>query len=363
MDDRDRIANAVTELLDTVGRDHLSSLHLRPVSPESLDGTLARTFDKVSPSFLPFAVEDAKTLAVHLWPGRALADSPIVLIDKGERGATQLCSRLATLPSTLWLWELTYFEDELDVLDAACGGMATGIPDAHYPRGAFVEFEEEEDEVSRWQMTKAESGRAWKLVDPGHPFAHLALDEDEWDYLPGDEAYPRLRAMFEDGPGTPEELAQLVGCGLMAEIQPTVEDASAVLGAEAFRRVRLGGYGPWVARGDGLQMWDGVLSRLDSALLSGSLFESLSSVPRAYSGAEKAGVAALARVANAARDAGRHDIALAQLRNASLVALMTFGELPPPLFARLAGGCDRISDGSLAAAVARYAPVAIAAGP
>lgn len=363
MDDRDRISQALAEVLDTVGRDHLSQLNFRPVTPATLDEALAQTFDRVSPSFLPLAVESSKTLAVHLYPGRALADSPLVLVDSGERGAKQLCSRLANLPGTLWLWSLSYFEDEVDVLDAAAGGMAGSIPGANYPREALSEFEEEEEAVSAWSMDVADSARAWRLADPDHPWAHLVIDEDAWDILSAEDAHPRLSDMLARGPGSPEEVAQAIGCGVLAGIAATPEDSIRVFSAEAFRNLSIGAYGQWSTRGDGVRLWDGLLQRLGPDVLAGTPYEALAAVPRAYSGSEAAGVAALTRVANAARDAGDQPAALAQLRNAALVSLMAFGELPAPLFVRLAGACDRVSPDSLAAAVARHAAVAIAAGP
>ena len=352
---RDRILTAVTTTLDALGREHLEALGFRPVRAESLDAELARLHDHVAPAFLPLASESDKTLAIHLWPGRDLDASPVVLIDDGARGAEHLCGRLAHLPGALWLWALTYYEDELDVLDAATSGMADGLPGARFPREQLRRWEADEGAVSRWQMDKPAACEAWALVDPGFPWAHLAIDEDRWERLPAEDALPELRARYEAGPRSPEELAQVLACGLLAGVAPDPGEVATVLGAEVFRDVRLWGHGPWRARGEGLVLWDALLARLPPDLLVGTAFEPLAEAPRAYAARDASGVLALIRVAKAAAARGDHGLALRQLRNAGLLALMVVGTLPPGLSERTRAACEAIEPGSLAGCIAGWA--------
>ena len=65
----------------------LTKVQLPAVEPSDLRQQLARLRAHVPPAYLPFATFDGFPLAIHLFPGREMANSPVVYIGSGSQAS------------------------------------------------------------------------------------------------------------------------------------------------------------------------------------------------------------------------------------------------------------------------------------
>ena len=267
------------------------------------------------PSVLPVLYDPDTLLGVHLRPGRALEASPWVSADRDAQEYKFVAADLAHLPRGLLVWakETALINDQRDAFLGAIRSMAQTI------RGA-VPIEARHDAVfemrfgQRWGAGGPRGEAAWTAAECGHPFLGMPwpgrMDEP-------DECLPQWeQALAARDPRPPELIALAVASRLEAGQDPVLDDVVAVLEAESWREVELGSAGWWRTGGSGVDLWDAVLGHLPDGFLTGTPFESLGAHPRAYSGTDAAGLAALVDVGGGRAEAGDLEGALTQLRNA-----------------------------------------------
>lgn len=349
-----QLDKALLELLDLVGREALRVLLFDPVEPEELDWHLARLSYRVAPAYLPLAADDSGILAVHLWPGRDVADSPLVYVGEDQLELHYLCAGLHNLPVALWLWMGRYFKKgKVSALRQAVSEMAARIP-----RGRSVSeplwslLESAPDYEPTWWYADATetTTRAWQLAEVGHPF--VGVPKPDWD-AEAEEALallaPSMQAHRE-----PELVSLLLAAQIKAGQEIAREDVLFVLAAQAWRQSDCLMKGRWQPKARGLGTWDLVLRNLpDRGMLAGTPFAALIDHPLAYSGEDPEGPLALGGVALAFQEQGDSAAALRQFRNALSVAILALGRYPTELVLASTAICDALAPNSLAAAVAR----------
>ncbi len=345
---------ALLDLLNMVGREALRALLFDPVEPEELDWHLARLSHRVAPAYLPLAADDSGILALHLWPGRDVADSPCVYVGEDQLELHYLCDGLHNLPVALWLWMGRYFKrGKVPALRQAVAAMAARIPGGQsVPDALWPLLESAPDyEPTWWHADATETTtRAWQLAEVGHPFVGVPQP----DHLAKPEEAMALLEPFVHQHREPELISALLAAQIKAGQQVEQENVLLVLAAEAWRQSECLMRGRWRVRGEGLCAWDTVLRHLpDRGILSGTPFAALIDHPLAYSGKDREGPLALGRVALAFRERGDPAAALRQFRNALSVAILALGGYPTELARASTAICDALAPGSLAAAVAR----------
>ena len=350
----DTITDALSHLLDTVGRESLKAFYFDPVEPEELDWYLARLSHRVAPAYLPLAADDSGILALHLWPGRDVADSPCVYIGEDQLEIHYLCNGLHNLPVALWLWMGRYFKKgKVPVLREAVAEMAARIPGGRSvsePLWSLLEGAPDYEPTWWHADAAATTTRAWQLAEVGHPFVGVPQP----DHLAKPEEAMALLEPFVHQHREPELVSALLAAQIKAGQQVEQENVLLVLAAEAWRQSECLMRGRWRVRGEGLCAWDAVLRNLpDRGMLAGTPFAALIDHPLAYSGKDPEGPPALGRVALAFRERGESAAALRQFRNALSVAILALGGYPAELVSASTATCDDLAPGSLAAAIAR----------
>lgn len=348
-----QLDKTLVNLLDLVGREALQTLLFEPVDPAELDWYLARLSHQVAPAYLPIAADDSGVLALHLWPGRNVADSPFVYVGEDQVQVYYMCDTLRNLPAALWLWMGRYLKRRLPDLRQAVTDMAAHIPGGQpVPDALWPLLENAAGFEPTWWHADAEetTTRAWQLAGVGHPFVGLPKP----DYLAKPGEAIALLEPFVHRHCEPELVSVLLAAQIKAGQQVEQENALLVLAAEAWRQSECLVRGRWRVRGEGLCAWDAVLRHLpDRELLAGTPFAALIDHHAAYSGEDKQGPAALSRVGRAFLEQGDPVAALRQFRNALSVAVLALDDYPPDLIRVTAATCDAIAPDSLAAAVAR----------
>ncbi len=349
-----QLDKALLDLLDMVGREALQTLLFEPVALDELDWHLALLSHRVAPAYLPLAADDNGVLALHLWPGRSVADSPFVYVGEDQLELHYLCDGLHNLPVALWLWMGRYFKKgKVPVLREAVAEMAARIPGGQsVPNALWPLLESAPDYEPTWWHADAAATttRAWQLAEVGHPFVGVPQP----DHLAEPEEALALLAPFVRAHREPELVSVLLAAQIEAGQELAREDVLFVLAAEAWRQSTCLIDGWWRMGGQGLCAWDTVLRHLpDREVLAGTPFAALIDHPLAYSGEDREGPLALGRVALAFRERGDPAAALRQFRNALSVAVLTPGKYPSDLIQATAATCDALAPNSLAAAVAR----------
>jgi hypothetical protein len=231
-----QLDKALLELLDLVSRKALQTLLFDPVEPEELDWHLTRLSHRVAPAYLPFAADDSGVLAVHLWPGRDVADSPFVYVGEDQLELHYLCDGLHNLPATLWLWMGRYFKKgKMPALREAVAEMAARIPGGQpVPDTLWPLLESAPDyEPTWWHADATETTtRAWQLAEVGHPFVGLPKP----DYLAKPEEAIALLEPFMHQHREPELVSALLAAQIKAGQQVEQENVLLVLAAEAWRQ-------------------------------------------------------------------------------------------------------------------------------
>lgn len=347
------IEESLTNLLDVIGRDALQTLLFDPVAPAELNWHIARLSHRVAPAYLPLATDDSGALAVHLWPGRDVAASPLVYIGEDQCQVYYLCDGLHTLPVALWLWVGQYFKRKLSVLREAVAEMSARIPGGRpVPASLWSLLEKAPDYEPTWWYADAEEAttRAWQVAEVGHPFVGVPKPDRRAE---AEEAIALLEP-FVCAHREPELVSVLLAAQIDAGQAIDPADVLFVLAAEAWRQSGCLVNGRWRTSGEGLGAWDAVLRHLpDPAILASTPFAPLIDHPAAYSGEDREGPLALGRVAYAFLEQDDPASALRQFRNGLGVAVLALGSYPRQLVRDAASTCDAIASGSLAAALAR----------
>jgi len=312
---------------------------------------VARLNRHVAPSYLPFATEDLGTMVFHLYPGRDIAQSPILFVDNDAQEARFVCDRLASLPSALWLWNSTYLEDEPEILREATDAMANGIPEGKPVPEALWEYIGV-DLISRWDNGLEQANKAWEIADVGHPFAGVPV----MDFMTRTKNVPSsLEPFIRSRSDVPELTSVLLAYHKKIGLEIQKEDIMKILSAEMWQTLDHSLEGLWRERGEGICEWDCTLKNIENpeTVLGGTPFEALIGHPETYSGKDREGPRRLLAVADAFKKSGDRHGELRQRRNAATLALITSGGVSPEDAMGIAEVCDAIETGSLAAAVVR----------
>lgn len=355
MNEKAVIENALTMYLEQIGSSTLSELSFAPVTGNELDWYLVRMGQIVPPAYLPFAADDNGILGIHLWPGRALSQSPIVYIDTDEPNVSFVCENLRLLPTGMWLWVARYYKEEADILRQNIEKMTDQINNAYrVPEALWTLLVNSPDYEPTWWTPDCESytEEAWQLANVGHPFVGLPKIDF---FAEPDEALSQLRS-FVMKRREPELVSIFVAAQLSNGVLPDREDVLAVLSAEIWRGSKCLLDGLWRMSGEGICAWDAVLSHLPApeTFLHNTPFAALGQYPDTYRGSRKDDPLRLAQIGQIFREMQDQASALRQLRNSMLLATLALGQFPRELALIAAATCDAIEVGSLAAAVARH---------
>ncbi len=274
-----------------------------------------RSVRGLASSYLPFATTGDMTLALHLWPGRELFRSPVVMLSHGS--AAYLADSLPGLPTALFLCEFRNArqDDELDGLRLKTEALCSAIPDSRPPSRSLLNYLASADPAPRMWTPRANSStaRAWVLARVGHPFAALPR-------LPVDidSRKEGLRCLTDFDRSVPELVSLHLAIVRTPGDPDRAEEALQVLGAEAWRNQASFVEDPeYRMEGSGIVEWDCTLKHMrnPAKVLSSTVFEPLIGHPLAYSSAPD-GPAALLEVAALAERRGDLALALRQVRNA-----------------------------------------------
>jgi hypothetical protein len=351
----DDVRDAIAGLLTDNAREALAALDAPPIDPDSLEEYLAR-LRFACPAYLPFATYDGSMIAIHLWPGRAVEQSPIYYLPHDEQSARFLCGALADLPVGMWLWVARYFKERKEELESALNRLRAEIPNAReIPPQLWQILDTAPEFEPTWWSADAtpETRQAWKISAVDHPFVDVpSLDgvEEPADAIPILESY-----LNSHRDAAPEIAAALLAAQREAGEPRDLKLVLRVLSAEAQRGGSTVFEGEWRSTGDGLAEWDSTLRCIEAPgeTLRGTPFEPLATAPDTYTGTAAEGPGRLIETAARWHAAGDVNTELRQLRNAAWVQALTEGEVSSDLCAALAESADRVASGALAAALAR----------
>jgi hypothetical protein len=349
-----KLRGVIEDLIARVGSEPFSELLLSVIEPKDLEEYIARLSYYVAPSYLPFLTDDGGTMVVHLWPGRALEESPVLYVPTDEKEARFVCDRFTKLPTALWLWVARYFKDEPDVLRRAIEAVAAGIPGSKRPPDALWTLLKKSPKFTPtlWASdAERYTNQAWMIADVGHPFVDMPKLKES---MRPKKALSPLEPFVASRPDSPELLSVLLATQAEAGIPRRREDILKVLSSEAWRNLSCVIDGWWRKSGSGMCEWDCTLRNIEDpeAMFKGTPFAALIGHPETYSGDVPDGPANLIAVAKAFRKLQDSEGELRQLRNAATLYLIVGEEYPTSLGKVIAKVCDSLSPDSLAAAVA-----------
>ncbi len=348
------IRDVVTDLLDEIGRDQLKDLMFEPIDMADVEQHLARLSVLAAPSYLPIAVYDGSLLAIHLWPGRDIRESPIVYLPHDEHGAQYICKDLTKLPCGLWLWVARYFKERQEILRNAVETITANIAGAQPVSEELWSLltESPSFEPTWWTPDCSEhTERAWHIGDVGHPFVGLPRIPFE---ATAEHAISLLQPFVNERSDCPELLSILLAAYAKAGMEPDRESILNVLSAEAWRRLECLLSGFWRLRGRGVCEWDATLRSIEDpeALLEGTEYHALAGHPDTYSEEDEQGPNTLIRLAQQFRETGDREVELRQLRNAALLQVLVWGGWRPQLAELIAESCAAIAPNSPASHLA-----------
>lgn len=352
------ILKEVDGLLNANAKAALAELHFETVNGNAFNQILARLRQHVPPSYLPFASFDGAALAFHLFPGRELAQCPIVYIGIGSRSPKFVCRNVADLAIGAWLWVAPFFQNRVDTFRSAINTLCNEIAIARpVPPELWQLLEQAPEGEPTWLGYGASplTSKAWKIADVGHPFADLYQIDFE---TPRKLALDLQMMITSQADTTPQLLAALLAAQSACDEKPDQNIALRLLICEAW----LGGEPAlrtdWHFALDGLGEWSLALKFCDPETLADTPFESLLGHPDAYSGKDPGSHDLLQIVASAFSEKRDYATEVRQLRNAAFVSLFIFGEYDDDACVKIAAACNRLSTGCSAQQLAlAYADV------
>jgi hypothetical protein len=333
----------------------LTKVQLPAVEPSDLRQQLARLRAHVPPAYLPFATFDGFPLAIHLFPGREMADSPVVYIGSGSQAPKFVCGRFGDLPRGVWLWVAAYQKRNLPSFRSAIEILERTLPASRPVPSTLWDLLEgaPTGEPTWWgYRAKETTTRAWLTADVEHPFVKLG----DVDYSNATKALDELQTFVASETDPPPLiLSALIAAQLACGQTPSRDRLLAVLAAEAW----LGGEtivrARWWPKEQGMAAWSVALKAAlaQGDFLSSTPFAPLVGHPEAYSGTDKEGPALLEEVAQRFRDGGDRAAEVRQRRNAAFLSLYTRGGYSQKQIQEIGDACERVQPASLAATLAR----------
>jgi hypothetical protein len=333
----------------------LSKIQLPTIEPSDLRQQLARLRAHVPPAYLPFATSDGFPLAIHLFPGREVVDSPVVYVGSGSHSPKFVCGRFGDLPRGVWLWVARYHREDPTPFRSAIETLERTIATARpIPSGLWELLQGAPANQPTWwgYRAKETTTRAWLMADVEHPFVRLG-DVDSSD---PNKALGELQAFVaRETSSPPVILSALIAAQLACGETPSLDHILAVLAAEAW----LGGEMIlrlfWAPLDEGMAAWSIALKAAlaQGDFLSSTPFAPLVGHPEVYSGKDKEGPALLEQVAQRFRDGGDHAAEVRQRRNAAFLSLYTRGGYSQKQIQEIGDACERVQPASLAVTLAR----------
>jgi hypothetical protein len=349
------LGGELRRLIPEPAAEALSEILLPAIQPSELRQNLARLRAHVPPAYLPFATFSGFPLAIHLFPGRELIDSPVVYIGSGSRVPYFVCGRFADLPRGAWLWVAAYNREDLASFQSAIGTLERIVPGARpVPPALWDLLESAPDGEPTWWGYDAEetTTRAWLTADVGHPFIKLG----DVDYSDATKALGELQAFVarETNPA-PLILSALIAAQIECAQTPSRDHILAVLAAEAWLGGEMVLPVPLDPVERGMAAWSIALKAAlaQGDLLSSTSFAPLVGHPEAYSGKDEEGPALLEDAAQGFRDGGDYAAEVRQRRNAAFLSLYTRGGYSQRQIQGIGDACQRVQPASLAVTLAR----------
>ena len=302
----------------------MRTLHINAIlDVDQMVQAVADLASMVSPAYLPIARVDEEYICVHLWPGTAINQSPIVTIGEGSQGAAFLCSNRTTFCAALFTQYVGLFPEARRVrcIDAL-GGFAHF--ESTWPLVSEKLIALERSALGPWASREPDVDYGWSVADVGHPFAGL-LDHTGKKTI--QQVYDDLLQIRAGATAhlPPELVGSMITLALKLGKAIIKEDLLRFLLSEGWRELLVLNH-PKLRSGRGMAEWARLIDYLHSESSMATLCDTVFSLvePSTYTGRLNKDVEVLHNIGRELEGIGQIDNALRQYRNSAfLMAIST----------------------------------------
>lgn len=344
------VNTVVKNILDKINRQAIQTLMFEPVEDELLKESLARLCRVAPPSYLPIARDSEGVYAIHLWPGRPIEKSPFVFIYYTDYSPEYVCDELASFPVAMWLRNAAYFTEEVDRLRDTMNSMYAAISEAKKVPESF--WSQIEESFSRWSYSDPISRALWEKANLGHHLTGIPIMDS---LMEPDEALEKIEEFVSQQSHISKELLS-VYIGTQAEngIAISKENVLKILEQEAWHSFDNQVRGYWRIYGEGVSTFDTVMKSISDLdkMLGDTVFSPLVETPDVYQGQNPKGFIKLLKVAVNCKKQNNFELYLRQLRNSTLLCIMSTSAYDDAMAQLNVEACKLIDPDSLATALA-----------
>ncbi|MEW7281340.1 hypothetical protein ABW636_22360 [Aquimarina sp. 2201CG1-2-11] len=346
------VNSSAKKILDLINRQAIKNLMMEPVEGEMLKEVIARLCRIASPSYLPIARDSDGILAIHLWPGREIEVSPLVYIYNSDSYSPEfVCDQLASLPRAMWLRSAAYFTTEIEELKDTMNLMYAEIPSAKKVPEHF--WDQIDESFSRWSYANIVSRSLWEEANLEHHLTGIPIIDS---LVEPEEALKTIESYVNNQSYVSKEVLSIfIGTQAKNKIAVSKENVLKVLEKEAWHSFDNQVRGYWKINGEGISTYDTVMKSIGDdfeEILGDTMFKPLIETPDVYTGQNPKGFIKLLKVAVECKKQKDYEMYLKQLRNTTVVSIMSMSSYDDALADLNIDACKLVNPDSLATALA-----------